>query len=129
MSENANSSLVRRSVNGYGFPGVPTATPSADVYETGDEFIVDIDIPGADKSTINLIIQPGLLSVRAKVKSFELTDPVSAHRERATSLYGRQFRLSDGIDVGNARASYEDGVLRVNLPKAAAVKRRDVAVR
>ncbi len=104
------------------------ASPVADIYETHEAFVVALDLPGAQKENIQVIVEPGSLSVRATVLPRAATAGRMIHREIGWNAYERSFRLGPGIDEEAIRAEYEDGVLMVVLPKTEDSRARQIRI-
>jgi HSP20 family protein len=118
------SSAVRRTTNGQ------TVTPVADIYETGDAFVVKLDMPGATKESIHVNVQPGSLTVRAAVASYHRQPLSVIHQEIGSDrFYYREFHLGDGIDYNAVDAQFHEGVLTVTLPKTESVKAKPISIK
>jgi HSP20 family protein len=102
--------------------------PPVDIVEKKDELILIADIPGVDANSLEVTLEKNILSIWGK------TDLVMPARHRlAVAEYGvgdyhRSFRLSDEIDKDRIQAVVSNGVLRLVLPKAAAVRTRTIEV-
>ena len=97
----------------------PTLAPPTDIHETQNEIVMFLDIPGADPESVNVRMQDRLLSVVARRT---LTPPAGyslAHSEQPGGNYAREFAIAEDIDEEHIAAVLKDGVLRLNLPKAA----------
>ena len=97
----------------------PTLAPPTDIYETQNEIVVFLDIPGADPESVNVRMQDRLLSIVARST---LTPPAGyslAHSEQPSGNYAREFAIAEDIEEEHIAAVLKDGVLRLNLPKAA----------
>lgn len=90
----------------------------ADVTDEGDAYLLEADLPGFSKENIHLDVEGEVLRIRAERRSKrEETDGGRVIRsERAYGSYSREFDLS-GVDSDGITARYEDGVLKLNLPK------------
>lgn len=90
-----------------------------DVTDEGDHYLLEADLPGFDKKDINLDISGDTLTVHAqrhsKVEEKDKKDKV-IRMERSYGSYSRQFDVS-GIDTDNIKAKYDNGVLKLTLPK------------
>lgn len=92
--------------------------PLSNMWETPKEVGLDIDLPGVDKKDIELNIHPDRLEVRAEKKHESKEEKESMYRmERSYAGFFRTFSLPHGIDSAHADAKYENGVLRIRLPK------------
>ncbi len=87
-----------------------------DAYRRGHEFKVELDLPGADPGSIELIVDNDVLSVRAtRTAVREETDQVQV-AERAYGPFLRQLFLGDSLDRDHITAFYHDGVLTITIP-------------
>ncbi len=90
----------------------------SDVIENDKEYVIKVDMPGMDKSNINLSYNNGILSVSGSRKSFKdmSTDNSLIHRERIDGHISRSFRLPNVV-ASEISAKYDNGVLTITLPK------------
>ncbi|MCT6821484.1 MAG: Hsp20/alpha crystallin family protein [Lactobacillus apis] len=90
----------------------------SDVIENDKEYVIKIDMPGMDKSNINLSYNNGILSVSGSRKSFKdmSKDNSLIHRERIDGHISRSFRLPNVV-ASEISAKYDNGVLTITLPK------------
>ena len=90
-----------------------------DVTDEGDHFLLEADLPGFEKKDINLDIQGDTLTIHAerhsKVEEKDKKDKV-VRMERSYGSYSRSFDIT-GIDPDKIKAKYDNGVLRLTLPK------------
>ena len=88
-----------------------------DIYEEGDNYIVEMDTPGYNKEEINIDVEKGYLTITAE-KNFETNDEGKNYirKERRYGSTSRQFYVGD-IDESSIKASFNDGVLKVVVPK------------
>ncbi len=90
-----------------------------DISDEGDHYLLEADLPGFDKKDIQLSLQDNMLNIQAERHSkFEEKDAQNkvVRMERSYGSYSRQFDVS-GIDTDHISAKYEDGVLKLNMPK------------
>ena len=100
-----------------------------DAYRRGDEFIVHLDLPGADPSSIDVTVERNALTVRAE-RHFEFREGDELLvSERPQGIFTRQLSLGATIDTDSIGASYEGGVLTLTLAVSEAAKPRKVEVR
>ena len=91
-----------------------------DVSDMGDAYKLEAELPGFSKNDININIEDERMTISVERKIDNSDDkPNYLRRERFYGSYSRSFDLS-GIDADNITASYNDGVLSLNLPKQAA---------
>jgi len=107
---------------------VYTRVPAADIYETGDAFLVMLDLPGARKETVSLTLEEGELRVKADQETSAPEEGTLLFRDVPSGAYARAFTLGEGIDLANVDAKFENGVLTVKLFKNEARKPREIAI-
>lgn len=109
-------------------PSIPIKEPAVDVYEHEDEFLMQVDMPGARRDAIGLRYDRGTLTLEAMVAT-----PANAGRallrEFRPVQFRRVFKLGDVIDADRIQANYENGVLTVTLPKTLQAKPKAIAVK
>jgi HSP20 family protein len=113
------------------FGGARSAGPRSapmDAYRRGDRFFVHLDLPGVQGDSIELTSEQNVLTVRAERRfESEEGDEVIVN-ERPQGTFARQLFLSDALDQENIRASYEQGVLTLEIPVAEQAKPRRIQV-
>lgn len=89
-----------------------------DVTDKGDHYLLECDLPGFEKKDIHLEVSDGVLTISAERRSsLEEGEKDKALRiERSYGSYSRRFGIN-GIEVDKIKAKYENGVLRLTLPK------------
>jgi HSP20 family molecular chaperone IbpA len=120
-------------------PGVATSVeqtrtglvflPAADIFETEGELTVLADMPGVRADDLKIALDDNVLTMVGEPEPLEGSDEEDVLREYATGRYYRQFTLSDVIDQSKIEAIMTEGVLRLRLPKAEAVKPRQIPVK
>ena len=91
-----------------------------DVHEHDDQYEVDIDLPGFKKDEITLELQDGYLTVSAAkgLDKDEKTEKGKLIRqERYAGAMQRSFYVGEDVTEEEIRAKFEDGVLKLNIPK------------
>jgi len=98
-----------------------------DAWREGDRFVIEFDLPGVAKDTIDLDVERNVLTVRAeRVARNSDWEPLASERPRG--LFSRQLVLGDNLDLENIEAGYADGVLRLVVPVAEKAKPRKIEV-
>lgn len=101
------------------FSTAPAAQFRTDITDEGDHYLLEADLPGFDKKDIRLELQDDVLRIHAqrnaRVEEKDRKDRV-IRMERSYGSYNRSFNLS-GVNTADIRAKYENGVLRLTLPK------------
>ena len=106
------------------------SVPPADVLETANEIIVQIDMPGHKADDIQIKVENDVLSVTSERKVDGSRQGETYHRsERTYGKLVRSFGLPIGVDAGRTAASYEAGVLQITLPKREEAKPRTIQVK
>jgi HSP20 family protein len=99
-----------------------------DAYRRGNEFKVDLDLPGVDLGSIELTVENDVLTVRAtRTRTHDDDDQVHV-AERARGEFSRQLFLGQSLDRDHITAAYEDGVLTITIPVAEQAKPRRVEI-
>jgi HSP20 family protein len=110
-----------------GTPARPAAMP-IDAYRQNDAFVVELDLPGVDASSIDLTVEKNVLTIHAERQRTigEETELVVGERPHGT--FSRQLFLGESLDAEQLTASYADGVLTLRVPVAEKAKPRRVEV-
>ena len=103
-----------------GRPWEHAARPAVDIFETEDNLTLVADLPGADKDQLDINLDQGILTLKAKVTNLGQGHDLS--REFTLSHYFRQFHLPDQIAVDQVSAEFKHGVLTLVMPKTEAAK-------
>ena len=103
--------------------------PSVDIYENKDHIVLEAELPGMKQEDFDLSIENNVLTLRGERK-FEKTDETdNYHRvERSYGAFTRSFTLPQTVSAEGATAEYNNGVLRVTLPKREETKARRIQV-
>ena len=102
-----------------------------DVVDKGDRYAVAVDLPGVRKDDIQVSIDGARVAIAAENKAereVKNGDRV-LHTERFATSYARSFELPDEVTEEGADAAFENGVLRLTLPKRAKVMNKRLTVR
>jgi HSP20 family protein len=93
-------------------------TPSLDVKETDQEIVVEAELPGLEEKDISLTMQNGVLTIQGE-KRFEFDEEKENYHvmERRYGSFQRSLRVPDTVDEGKVAARFDNGVLKVTLPK------------
>jgi HSP20 family protein len=103
--------------------------PSVDIYENKDQIVLEAELPGMKQEDFDLSIENNVITLRGERK-FEKTDENdNYHRvERSYGAFTRSFTLPHTVSAEGATAEYNNGVLRVTLPKREETKARRIQV-
>jgi HSP20 family protein len=102
-----------------------------DVSENDKSYSVKADLPGVKKEDINVRVEGNLVSIEAQARSEKEEKGECGKVLRSERYYGtiaRSFSLGQDVDASRVQAKYADGVLSLDLPKAAAADSRRIAI-
>ena len=108
-------------------PGV-VFTPDVDIFENERQITLLADMPGVASDDIMIDLNDSVLSITGDVNPVKSENESDVILEFETGRYHRQFTLSEVIDQTRIEAKLEDGVLRLNLPKAEKAVPRQITV-
>ena len=104
--------------------------PSVDIFENKDQIVLEAELPGLQREEVELSIENNVLTLRGERKFAKREEADNYHRvERAYGSFARSFTLPPTVQGDGANAEYQDGVLRVTLPKREEVKARRIEVK
>ncbi len=97
--------------------------PPVNIAETADAYHVEVNAPGRNKEDFKINADKGLLTISYDKKDEAAVEGVkTVRKEFSFQSFKRSFNLDDKIDVANIQAKYDNGLLKVLLPKKAEVK-------
>jgi HSP20 family protein len=98
-----------------------------DAWREGDRFVIEFDLPGVSRESIDLDIERNVLTVRAeRVPGNGDWEMLASERPRG--VFSRQLVLGDNLDLERIEANYDGGVLRLIVPVAERAKPRKIEV-
>jgi HSP20 family protein len=103
--------------------------PNADIRETEEALWLWADVPGVDENSIEVRLDDGHLHIHGRVALAEYADLSPLYTEYNVGNFARSFRIDSAIDSERISAVLRDGVLQLELPKAAHTRPRRVPVR
>ncbi|MVU77249.1 Hsp20 family protein [Nocardia sp. ET3-3] len=110
----------------FGTSARPAVMPM-DAWREGDDFYVELDLPGIDPQTLDLDIERNVVTVKAARPQLDPDRSMFA-AERTRGVFSRQLFLGENLDTDAIRADYRDGVLRLVIPVAEKAKPRKIEV-
>jgi len=103
-------------------------SPALDLYETGDHFVAVVELPGMRKEDIDISLHDRTLTISGERKR-EINNGERAQRtERYVGTFRRSISLPTRVDASKVSATYQDGILKVTLPKAEEAKPKQIQV-
>ena len=104
----------------------PSVMPM-DAWRDGDTFHVEFDLPGVTPDAIDLDVERNVVTVKAE-RPVRDDDHELIAAERPRGVFSRQLILGDNLDTEHIRASYDAGVLTLQIPVAERAKPRKISV-
>lgn len=103
--------------------------PALDLSETADGYVVELAVPGLKSEDLEVTFENGVLTVKGEVKQETEEKKRNYHRiERRYGAFTRSIGLPSTVKADAIQADLKDGVLRLDIPKAEAVKPRKISV-
>ncbi len=101
--------------------------PAVNISEQDNQYLVSLAAPGMKKNDFKIEVDGNMLTISSeKEESTEETDKKFTRKEYNYSSFSRSFSLPEEIKQENIQAKYEDGVLKVTLPRKEAAKKPEV---
>jgi HSP20 family protein len=98
-----------------------------DAWREGERFVIEFDLPGVAKDSIDLDVERNVLTVNAE-RPARSDDVEILASERPRGVFSRQLVLGDNLDLDNVEAEFADGVLRLVVPVAEKARSRKIEV-
>ena len=93
-------------------------TPPVDIVETKDRLVLKAELPGFTEEQIVVRFDDGILSIEGERKFEKESEDEKYHCvERSYGRFGRSFRLPANVDAERINASFQNGLLSIELPK------------
>jgi HSP20 family protein len=105
--------------------------PSMDMRETDDAFEIDLELPGVDEGDIEITLDGRTLVIRGTFNVTEEEDQRRGRyllRERRSGTFARAITLPNEVDPDTIETSFDNGVLKIRLPKSTQARARRIAV-
>jgi len=131
MLERYTQATGRGIADGDAELGFAEWSPTVDIEESDDSFLIRADVPGVDKKDIEVRLDNGVLSITGeKQVEKETGKGTKRHRtERYHGSFARRFTLPTSIKADKVDASYRDGVLSLLIPKAEEAKPKSIDIK
>lgn len=103
--------------------------PVLDIVENETDFIATIELPGVKKDEINIKVDNNILTIEGERKAESEESGKTYHRiERSYGKFFRSIALPKHVDEEKIKASFEDGVLRISMPKSKDNKKKTIQI-
>lgn len=104
--------------------------PAVDISETDEALLLYAELPGMTKEDVDITLENNLLSIRGERKFEKDVKKENFHRiERTFGSFARSFTLPSNVRSDEVKASFADGVLQIEIPKAEEAKPRKIAIK
>jgi HSP20 family protein len=107
----------------------PVYSPAVDIFENDGSITLLADMPGVKPSDLEIDLRENVLTLTGRVTPTGASKESNVLREYRPGTFFRQFTLSEAIDQPKIDAQLTDGVLRLELPKVAKARPRQITVR
>ena len=105
-------------------------SPTVDVSEKKDTFLIKAELPGIDEKDVSVSISGDILTIKGeKTKEEEEKDEHHYRVERYYGSFERSFRMPTGVKADKIEATFDKGVLKVTVPKAEEAKKKEITVK
>lgn len=106
------------------------SAPAVDMYQTDDEVVVKVSIPGFKAEDVQINVTGDILTLKGEMKHEEEKKDKAWHiREQRWGSFERSLALPTEVIADKAKAEFENGILTVTLPKAEEVKPKTITVK
>lgn len=106
-----------------------TWAPAADIYETENDLVAKVDLPGVQEADIDIRVENNTLAIRGDRKfEKEVNEDSYLRVERAFGTFTRSFSLPNTVKVENIRANLQNGVLTLRMPKREEAKPKQIKI-
>ena len=103
-------------------------SPALDLYESGDNMVAVVELPGMRKEDIDISLHDGTLTISGERKRESKNGETAQRTERYVGTFRRSIALPTRVDASKVNAIYQDGILKVTLPKAEEAKPKQIQV-
>ena len=103
-------------------------SPALDLYESGDHVVAVVELPGMRKEDIEISLHDGTLTISGERKRESNNGEAAQRTERYVGTFRRSIALPSRVDPSKVSATYQDGILKVTLPKTEEAKPKQIQV-
>ena len=103
--------------------------PSVDIFEDKDRLVLEADLPGLNREDFEISVENNVITLKGERKFEKKVEGDNYHRvERSYGSFTRSFTLPLTVTAEGATADFENGILRVSLPKREETKARKIEI-
>jgi HSP20 family protein len=103
-------------------------SPALDLYQSSDNVVALVELPGMRKEDIDISLHDNTLTISGERKRESKNGENAERTERYVGTFRRSIALPTRVDANKVSATYEDGILKVTLPKAEEAKPKQIQV-
>ena len=104
-------------------------TPTVDVEETPEGFVIKADLPGVSQKDVKVSLMGDTLVIRGERKNEQRSrESTPLRMERSYGMFERSFTLGAPVRSDQVKATYRDGVLEIHVPKAEEARLREIDI-
>jgi len=105
-------------------------TPAINVYETKNEVVVETSLAGIDPKDVDISVENDVLTIKGETKKESEVDEKNYYRkEVASGSFFRSISLPARVLADKAEASFDNGILKIEIPKAEEAKPKSIKVK
>ncbi len=101
--------------------------PPANIAATADGYVLEVDMPGVDKSGLEITVEDNELTIVGR-RTTELPESELCYCESPQADYRRVFEVGVDVDTANIKAEMHQGVLKLRLPKSEKAKPKQIQI-
>jgi HSP20 family protein len=96
--------------------------PTTDIFARGDDLVIRCELAGVERDDIDITLSGGVLTISGERRSGLNEEELTYYtRERSFGYFRRSISLPDGIDGSKVNATFEEGLLEINIQGGAAL--------
>ena len=112
-----------------GNESLATWYPTTDIFETKDDYVFKLEVPGLEKDDINIEFNDNTLTIKGEKKEEKEVKDENYHRvERFSGSFSRRFTIPRETDGNKIKASMKDGILELRIPKVEEKKAKAIPI-
>jgi HSP20 family protein len=120
---------VTRGTLGPGLSWAGDVYPPINVISKDDRYLVECELPGYARDDIDLSISGTTLTLKGELKQRDEKGASYHRQERRTGSFSRALQLPERVDPEKTAATFTNGILTVEIPKAPEVRPRQISVK
>ena len=102
--------------------------PAVDIYDNADNIVIKAELPGVEKKDVSVEIKDNVITLKGeRVIDNEVKEERYYRKERCFGTFQRAFTLPDAVSSDKVKASFKDGVLKVEIPKPEEKKPKQIS--